>query len=97
MRSMNTRPFLALVVSAASLLLAACGTTGSTSSVASPSTPLAAVTADHTSAGGDLLSGSFGHEAVGASQVILSKNDKARQADYDYRSYVIWKSSQKSE
>ena len=55
----------------------------------------------YTSAGGDVLSGSFGHEAVGASQLVLSQNDKARQvrtqADYDYRSYVIWKSGQKSE
>ena len=99
---MKTRTFLALVVSAASLLLTACGTTGSTATVASTSSaPLAATVVGYTSAGGDVLSGSFGHEAVGASQLVLSQNDKARQvrtqADYDYRSYVIWKSGQKSE
>jgi hypothetical protein len=98
---MKTRPFLALVVSAASLLLTACGTTGSTANVASVATPAVVASVGYTSAGGDVLSGSFGHEAVGASQLNLAQNEKARQAraqaDYDYRSYVIWKSSQKSE
>ena len=98
---MKTRPFLALVVSAASLLLTACGTTGSTTNVTSVATPMVVASVGYTSAGGDVLSGSFGHEAVGASQLNLAQNEKARQAraqaDYDYRSYVIWKSSQKSE
>ena len=98
---MKTRSFLALVVSAASLLLTACGTTGSTADL-SPAPATAAMTlTGFSSAGGDVLSGSFGHEAIGASQINFSQNDKARQvraqADYDYRSYVIWKSSQKSE
>ena len=99
---MKTRNLLALVVSAACLLLTACGTTGSTASVASaPAAPVAIASVGYTSAGGDVLSGSFGHEAVGASQLNLAQNEKARQAraqaDYDYRSYVIWKSGQKSE
>ncbi len=100
--TMKTRALLALVVSAASLLLTACGTTGSSANVAStPVTPSLIATVALTSAAGDVLSGSFGHEAVGASQLNLSQNEKARQAraqaDYDYRSYVVWKGTQKSE
>jgi hypothetical protein len=98
---MKKRLLLALVVSATSLLFTACGTTGSTSNVASaPATTLAATVAI-ASAGGDVLSNSFGHEAVGASQLNLAPGEKARQAraqaDYDYRSYVVWKGTQKSE
>ena len=99
---MKTRSLLALVVFAASLLLTACGTTGSTANVTSApvSTPLVAHVA-LASAGGDILSGSFGHEAVGASQLNLPQNEKAHQAraqaDYDYRSYIVWKGTQKSE
>ncbi len=99
---MKTRSLLALVVSTASLLLTACGTTGSTANVASAPTPTALVaTVALTSAAGDVLSGSFGHEAVGASQINFAQNERAlqarAQADYDYRSYVVWKGTQKSE
>jgi len=98
---MKTRNLLALVVSAVCLILTACGTTGSIANVASAPTPAVVASVGYTSAGGDVLSGAFGHEAVGASQLNLAQNGKARQAraqaDYDYRSYVIWKSSQKSE
>ncbi len=97
---MNLRHTLALLVSASSLFLTACGTTGSTS--ATPTAKLAPIDSSIAlaSAGGDVLSGSFGHEAVGASLLSLSPDDKARQAraqaEFDYRSYVIWKSAQRS-
>lgn len=99
--TMKIRSLLALVVSTASLLLTACGTTGSTANVASASTNSSLVaTVALASAAGDVLSGSFGHEAVGASQLNLAQGEKARQAraqaDYDYRSYVVWKGTQKS-
>ncbi|MBC7365298.1 MAG: hypothetical protein H7343_00580 [Undibacterium sp.] len=98
---MKIRSLLALFVSAVSLLLTACGTTGSTATVASASVSATLIsTTALTSAGGDVLSGSFGHEAVGASLLNLSQGEKARQAraqaDYDYRSYVVWKGTQKS-
>lgn len=97
---MKLRHTFALVVSASSLLLTACGTTGSTPTTSTAKiAPLNASVA-LVSAGGDVFSGSFGYEAVGASALNLSPNDKARQAqaqaDYDYRSYVIWKSAQRS-
>lgn len=97
---MKLRHTFALVVSASSLLLTGCGTTGSISPA--PTAKITPINASVVlvSAGGDVFSGSFGYEAVGASALKLSPNDKARQAqaqaDYDYRSYVIWKSAQRS-
>ncbi len=98
---MKTRLLFALVVSVSSLFLTACGTTGSSANVASASAPLTlAANVALASAAGDVFSSSFGHEAVGASQLNLTQNEKARQAraqaEYDYRSYVVWKGTQKS-
>ena len=101
---MKTRAPLVFVVSLVSLLFTACGTTGSTATpvASAPAAPAPLVaTVALASAGGDVLSGSFGHEAIGASQINLGQNDKARQAraqaDYDYRSYIVWKGTQKSD
>lgn len=97
---MKLRRLLALLVSASSLFLTACGTTGSTATTSTAKVASINASVALASAGGDVLSGSFGYEAVGASVLNLSPNDQARQAqaqaDYDYRSYVIWKSAQRS-
>jgi hypothetical protein len=98
---MKTRSPVVLLFSAAGLAFTACGTTGSTVGRSTPPAQLADATSGYTTAGGDILSGSFGHEAVGASLINLTQDDKGRQAraqaEYDYRSYLVWKSSQRSE
>lgn len=98
---MNLRTSLALAVSSASLFLTACGTTGSTATISSSGTsPSLSAAIALASAGGDILSGAFGHQAVGASTLNFSSDNRGNkaksQADNDYRSYVSWKSTQRS-